>query len=266
MGIGFPTNTVVIIIATMIASGAAAWLSLSQGLQQLPLGPQVRRAWRWGAALVLLTWLLVRLAFAVYPSDGSALGTQFLITFTFLGVGLLAGLLPLLISPTFRQLVRAIPQTRLVGIHAIRLAGFLFLALMDMRLLPAEFALSAGYGDMTVGLLALGLVYLLVQRHPYAWALAIGWNLLGLLDFVSALTTGGLYIVPFAARVAASGVALDYLDYVLIVPSFGVPLYAALHIYSLFQLVSARADKMKQGVEAPAQAPVFSREHRSIHS
>jgi hypothetical protein len=70
----------------------------------------------------------------------------------------------LLISPTFRQLVRAIPETWLVGIHTIRVAGFLFLALMDMGLLPAEFALSASYGDMIVGLLALAMVYLLAKR------------------------------------------------------------------------------------------------------
>jgi hypothetical protein len=89
---------------------------------------------------------------------------------------MLAGILPLLISPTFRQIVRAVPETWLVGIQAIRVAGFLFLALMDMKLLPAEFALPAGYGDVTVGLLALGMVYLLANRKPYARALAIGWK------------------------------------------------------------------------------------------
>ncbi len=162
----------------------------------------------------------------------------------FLVLGTLAGILPLLISPVFRQIVRAIPETWLVGLQAIRVAGFLFLALMDMRLLPAEFALPAGYGDITVGLLALGVVYLLANRKPYARALAIGWNALGLLDLVSALTTGIIYIGPFAAQVAASGGSPLYLNYVLIIPSFGVPLFALLHVYSLFQILSARVDKM----------------------
>jgi hypothetical protein len=161
-------------------------------------------------------------------------------------LGLLAGILPLLLSPVFRQIIRAVPATWLVGIHAIRLAGFNFLALMDMKLLPAEFALPAGYGDMTVALLALGLVYLLVKRKPYARALAIGWNGLGLLDFVVALTTGFMIVGPFTAQVAASGVSPLYLNYVAIVPSFGVPLFTLLHIYSLFQLLSARVDKTKQ--------------------
>jgi hypothetical protein len=240
MSIGFPTNVVVLIIATMIASGTAWWFILSQGLERLPIAPGARSRWRWGAAILLSTWLLARLALSLYPPAGPALATQFLITFTSLGLGLLAGILPLLISPVFRQILRAVPETWLVGIHAARLTGFLFLALMDMKLLPAEFALSAGYGDMTVGLLALGLVYLLAKRKPYARALVIGWNLLGLLDFVSALTTGGIYIVPFATQLAASGISTIYLNYVLIVPSFGVPLYASLHIYSLFQMFSSR--------------------------
>ena len=241
MSIGFPTNTVVLIIATMIAAGMASWLILSQGLERLPIPQTVRRMWSWGAAIIMLGWLLVRLALSVKPPDGPALATQFLITFTSLGFGLLAGILPLVISPVFRGILRAVPETWLIGVHAIRLAGFLFLALLDMKLLPAEFALPAGYGDMTVGLLALGLVYLLAKKKPYARVLAVGWNLIGLLDFLTALTTGGMYIAPFSAQVAASGISLFYLNFVLIVPSFGVPLYALLHIYSLYQLLAGRA-------------------------
>jgi hypothetical protein len=257
MSIGFPTNTIVLIIVVMIASGAAAWFILSQGLERLPIAQSARRRWRWGAAILLSAWLLARLALALYPPAGPALATQFLITFTFLGLGLLAGILPLLVSPVFRQILRAIPETWLVGIHAVRLTGFLFLALMDMNLLPAEFALSAGYGDLTVGLLALGMVYLLAKRKPYARGLVIGWNVLGLLDFVGALATGGIYIVPFATQLAASGVSLSYLNFVLIVPSFGVPLYASLHTYSLFQMFSRRVGETKQEIEEPVQVPVF---------
>ncbi len=242
MSISFPTNTVVLMIAAMIGTGAGVWFSLAQGLRQVSVAAQVQRTWRWGAAIVLIAWLLVRLALSVNLPGGAVLGAPFIIMFLVLGT--LAGILPLLISPVFRQIVRAIPETWLVGLQAIRVAGFLFLALMDMRLLPAEFALPAGYGDITVGLLALGVVYLLANRKPYARALAIGWNALGLLDLVSALTTGIIYIGPFAAQVAASGGSPLYLNYVLIIPSFGVPLFALLHVYSLFQILSARVDKM----------------------
>jgi hypothetical protein len=181
---------------------------------------------------------------------------------TFLSLGMLAGILPLLLSPTFRQIVRAIPQTWLVGVHAVRLAGFLFLALADMRLLPAEFALPAGYGDMAVGLLALWLVYLLVKQKPYARSLVIGWNVLGLLDFIVAITTGISEIGPYSAQLAASGVSLFYLSFVFIIPSFGIPLYALLHIYSLYQMLSRRVVETKQGVQE--SAPVFPGEQRTV--
>ena len=265
MSIGFPTNTVVLIIATMIASGTGVWSILSQGLTRIPIAQHIRRRWRWGAAFLLSTWLLARLALAVYPPGDAVLATQFLITFISLGYGLVVGILLLLISPVFRQVVRAVPETWLIAPHAVRLTGFFFLALMDMKLLPPEFALSAGYGDMTVGLLALGMIYLLAKRKPYARALVIGWNILGLMDFVGALTTGGLYIVPFSAQVAAAGISLNYLNYVLVVPSFGVPLYALLHIFSLIQMSSRRVEETKPDTGELVQTPVLQGEGRSAH-
>lgn len=259
MSTGFPTNTVVLIITVMIASGTGAWFILSQGLERLPIAQSARRRWRWAVAIVLSAWLLARLGSSIFPPGDAILASQFLITFTSLGLGLLAGILLLLFSPVFRQILRAVPQTWFVGIHAIRITGFLFLALMDMNLLPAEFALSAGYGDMAVGALALGMVYVLEKRKPYARTLLVGWNLLGLLDFISALATGGIYIVPFAAQLTASGVSLSYLNYVLIVPSFGVPIYALLHIYSLYKTTAKRVNESAQEIEEPLRAPAFQR-------
>jgi hypothetical protein len=246
MSIGFPTNTVIWIVAAMIGVAAGTWLSVSQALNQLPMAQHIKRSWRWSVAILLIAWLLIRLALAVSPPNGSVLTRPFIVAF--LVFGILVGTLPML-SPLFRQIVRAIPETWLVGIHAIRVGGFLFLALVDMKLLPAQFALPAGYGDMTVGLLALVTVYLLTMRNPYAHAFVIGWNLLGLLDFIVALTTGIAYIGPFAAQLGASGTSLSYLNYVLIVPTFGVPLFTLLHIYSLFQILSSM-ENTKQGLQA----------------
>lgn len=136
---------------------------------------------------------------------------------------------------------------------------------MDMRLLPAEFALPASYGDITGGLLALRMVYLFTKHKPYAPTLAIGWNALGLLDFVSALASGIAFIGPFAVQLAAHGTSPLYLNYILIVPAFGVPLYTLLHIYSLFQLISTRAGKPTPGLDTPAHSPAFTPEIRAIH-
>jgi len=107
MTIGFPTNMVVAIIAAMIGASTSAWFSLARGIRHISLAPHIQRRWRWGAALVLLTWLLVVLALAVIPPDGAVLGAPYVVAF--LGLRMLAGLLPLLLSPTFRQIIRAIP-------------------------------------------------------------------------------------------------------------------------------------------------------------
>ena len=239
MSTGFPTHTVVAIVVVMLAAAAAAWFTLSQALDRVHLDHRTRSVWRWSTAAVLSAWLLARLALAVTPPGGSFLGF-FPYTAAFVAFGGLVGLGALVISPTFRQLVRSAPQTWLIGTQAIRLAGFLFLALLDMGRLPAEFALPAGYGDMLVGLLALATVAALVGGRPYARALLIGVNLLGLLDFVSAFATGLAAIGPFVLEIQAAGVSPLYLNYVLIVPAFGVPLYALLHVYSLVQLFSPR--------------------------
>jgi hypothetical protein len=263
MTLSFPTNTVVAIIAAMIGTSAGVWYNLVAGLRQLSMAPRAEQRWRWGIAAILITWLLIVLAVAWVAPGNTVVGAPYIATF--LALGLLAGTLPLLISPTFRQLVRAIPATGLIGVHAIRVLGILFLALLDMRLLPAQFALAAGYGDIAVGLLALGMVYLFTKRKPYAPTFAIGWNALGLLDFVSALANGILFIGPFAAQLAAHGTSPLYLNYVLIVPAFGVPLYTLLHIYSLFQLVSARAGKPTPGLDAPGRASIYASEPRAVH-
>jgi hypothetical protein len=254
MTIGFPTNTVILIVAAMLAAGGGSWLSLSRGVRAVVVAAPARRAWIWGIALVLAIWLLARVTLALTSPGGALLGPG--ISIAFLVGGLLVGILPLLISPMFRQIVRAIPPTWLVGIHAIRIGGFLFLALLDMRLLPAAFALPAGYGDITVGLLALVLVYAYTQRTPYARALTIAWNGLGLLDFAVALATGFSVIGTLAGQVAAAGVAPGYLNYVGIVPSFGVPLYILLHIYSLYRIGWAQTDtteRRRSAARAAAQ-------------
>ncbi len=258
MTIGYPTNTIIMILATMVAVGISAWVVLLQGIRRLAIAPNSQRLLSWGIAIMLAAWLLTRAVLAAVSLGDEPFRAQFNITMASLVLGLAAGVAPLVFSSRFRQIVGAIPQTWLIGVHSIRLAGFLFLALLDMRLLPATFALSAGYGDMATGLLALGLVYLFHSRPAAARPLAIVWNLLGLLDFVSALTTGFLYLTPFATELSATGVSIGYLNYVLIVPAFGVSVYTVLHLYSLYQLLPAHVERIqpvqeRQQAHAPAE-------------
>jgi hypothetical protein len=255
MSISFPTNTIVLIIAAIFGIGIVIWFILSEVLKLLPLTPYIKRNWRWGTALVLGIWLLVRLALSLNPPNGQLLGTS--ATIAFIAFGLIVGTLPLVISPTFRQIIRATPATWIISVHTVRVVGGLFLALTDMKLLPPDFALPAGYGDVTVAVLSLLVIYLLVTKKPYARRIAIVWNVLGIVDLTTALITGTIHIPPFATQLATTGASILYLNWVLIIPTYGVPLVGILHIYSLYQLLR-HVDVTKQTVEEPAQAPFFA--------
>ena len=256
MSVGFPTNTVIMIVVMMIAAAAGTWIILAQALNQVSKVRSVRRGWRWGAAAVLIGWLLLRVVFAIVPPGNTVLGVPYVVGF--LGFGLLVGIVPLLVSPFFRQVVRSMPETWLVGLQAIRIGGVAFLALADMKLLPTAFALPAGYGDFTAGALALVAAYLLAKKNPCARTFTIGWNVLGLLDFVIALITGSLTLGPFAVQLLASGVSPLYLNYVLIIPAFGAPLFTLLHVYSLFQMLSPRrATEPENSAEMPP-TPIYA--------
>jgi hypothetical protein len=138
----FPTNIVVLITAAMIQTGLCAWFLLSATLSRLPLAPHIKRNWRWGAGFLLTAWLVIRLVMQVSPPGGRVLGAN--ATVAFVVFGIVAGTLPLWISPTFRQIIHATPATWIIGFHAGRFVGGLFLALLDMKLLPPQFARPAG--------------------------------------------------------------------------------------------------------------------------
>jgi hypothetical protein len=238
----FPINIVVLITAAMLQTGFGAWFLLSVTLSRLPLAPQTKRNWQWGVGLFLTAWLVVRLVMQVSPPGGRVLGAG--PTVAFVVFGMVAGTLPLWISPTFRQIVHATPATWIIGFHTGRVVGGLFLALLDLKLLPPQFALPAGYGDVIVAVLALVVVYLLATQKPYARTAAIGWNLLGMLDLLVALVTGVTFIPPFVRHLAVTGASTRYVNYVLIIPAYGVPIVSLFHIYSMHQLFSHRTSSM----------------------
>jgi hypothetical protein len=82
-------------------------------------------------------------------------------------------------------------------------------------------------------------------RSAHARSAAIGWNLLGILDFLVALITGVTYIPPFVRHLATTGASTRYVNYVLIIPAYGVPLMSLFHIYLLRQLFSRDTDSTK---------------------
>lgn len=143
--------------------------------------------------------------------------------------------------------------SRLTVPHTLRVGGVLFLVMAALGDMPAVFALPAGLGDIAIGLEAPFVARRLARsagRRGAVW-----FNLLGLLDFVVAVTIGFLAgMAPHQIlHVSPSTGDLALLPLTLI-PTTAVPLATALHLLSLRRL-SARAHATAvRGAMTPADA------------
>jgi hypothetical protein len=143
----------------------------------------------------------------------------------------------LLRSRRIAALLDAMPASWLVGLQVYRVFGGFFLINYARGLLPGEFALPAGIGDVAVGLLALPAALYVATGTPLGRRIGLAWNILALLDFVSAISLGNL-TSPGPLRV----LALDHPNTLVgtyptvMIPAFAVPSSIILHILSIWQL------------------------------
>jgi hypothetical protein len=114
-------------------------------------------------------------------------------------------------------------------------------------MLPGEFALSAGWGDMFIG--ATALIVAIKLADPNHRTGFIIWQILGITDLVLAMTSGALapYLAP-QQFVSASGVNTASMTVLplSVIPTFGVPLFLILHIICI-----AQAKRWRSSVASP---------------
>jgi hypothetical protein len=157
---------------------------------------------------------------------------------TILGCALLA-------VASVRRLIARVPLHWLVGVQLYRVVGGLFLIAWLQDDVPAEFALPAGIGDVTVGLLA-PFVALMVVRGGVerAWPAVVGWCALGITDLVVAVTCGLLTAPSAFQQLALDEPNAAITSYPLVlIPAFGVPVSIVLHVYAVARL-SMRAQEV----------------------
>ena len=150
-------------------------------------------------------------------------------------------------SIVWRTRGHGVPLTTLVAVHIGRILGAAFLMLYAAGRLPSTFAHSAGWGDIAVGVLAIPVVWAI--RHRVAgWRWITGaWNLLGVVDLLTAVTLGvgsaPGSMVRFIYEAPGSG-AITAFPWVMI-PAFFVPLFLLTHIAIFAELAaSARAPRV----------------------
>lgn len=129
---------------------------------------------------------------------------------------------------------------RLVAaIQAWRWGGLGFLTLYAKGILPWLFAFPAGLGDMAIGVSAPWIVLSLVRQPLFAASRRYAiWNILGIVDFLVALSMGTLCSGAFPGITRLIGNVttgpMAQLPLVLI-PAFMVPFFTMLHLTALFQ-------------------------------
>jgi hypothetical protein len=87
----------------------------------------------------------------------------------------------------FKTLLRSITLESLIAMHVFRLLGVFDILLYFYHLLPADFAFSAGMGDIITAILALPVAKMVSKGKPGSLKMAYAWNILGSLDIITLL-------------------------------------------------------------------------------
>ena len=222
--------------ATRLAIHIAIVLGLWLALERTGL-TQRQRLGLWLAVVVPYTlWLAVIWSVAVNGVFRPGNNTPPLVPLAiFLPV--IVGAPILLRSKRIGEVLDAMPASWLVGLQVYRVLGGIFLVGWARGVVPGLFALPAGIGDVTTGLLALPVAYALAAGNGDTMRAAVAWNIFGLVDFAVAVGIG-LATAPgpfqlIVPSIPNTGVGLYP---TVLIPAFAVPSSILLHVLSLRQL------------------------------
>jgi hypothetical protein len=187
--------------------------------------PLERHASQWLTA-VLTGWLLFT-ALASVPRLGPFPGALFGILLPVIAV---AGLIVFL--PAVRTIVMQANVPLLVALHTTRIAGGLFIPLHAAGRLSDPFASIAGWGDLLAATLAVPTAIIAWRARPGWEKWVFGWNVIGFLDFISAVTLGVLSQPGSPLRMFSDAPGTALLGELpwRFIPSYFVPLYLMIHI------------------------------------
>ena len=126
--------------------------------------------------------------------------------------------------PSFKRWIGSLTWKELVSLHLIRYVGLYFLWCYYRGLLPFDFAVPAGLGDIVIALSASVLLLRpeLVQQNKKLLSM---WNLIGLLDILLVVATAAQLAV---ADPESMGHLLEFP--LALLPTFFVPLIIASHL------------------------------------
>jgi hypothetical protein len=155
-----------------------------------------------------------------------------------------------------RDAVERVPLSSLIGVHALRVLGILFVLLYAAKRLPAPFAPVAGWGDVAIGVTAIPLALLTRDEQHAPKRLIFVWNVLGLTDLVVAVTLGTTS-APGLLQVFQGGPNSTIMTSLpwLVIPGFLVPLLAFVHFCTFYRLRTISQEKRIR--TSPLRAPAI---------
>jgi hypothetical protein len=134
------------------------------------------------------------------------------------------------VVPSFRSWLAGVDLRAVIALHLTRFIGVYFLMLYARGLLPFQFAVVGGWGDIAIA--ATALCWLVLAREPAEHPRLLRlWNLCGLIDI--------FFVIATAARMAMADPdsmgPLRTLPLSLL-PTFLVPLIIASHVLIFWRL------------------------------
>lgn len=217
---------------------AAISLGLWMGLGRTSGVSSAERVTTW--LLVTVTLVLWLLAVSILAGVGAYRRAPIAIP---VGVPVFAaiGLFLLTRLPHMPQLLDATPLSWLIGTMVVRLAGGAFLAgVARGEVAKPGFAVWAGGLDLFIGATALPLAWWVSSGSSIAFAAAVAWNVIGLVDFAAGIVisrtapgSGPAYLVSLNTPVMG---ALKPTIYGIV--TWGVPLAIIVHVLSLWQVLA----------------------------
>lgn len=138
-------------------------------------------------------------------------------------------------SRRLRDFLKLIPLPLLIGVEIYRVAGVIFWWMYLQGMMPPEIGIVTGFTDVFIGLTSLPIAWAVARGIRGAWRIAIAWNVLGIIDFVVAVSMVSLSIfglvtlTPDPVRIGFHPLALIAL--------FQVPLSSIIHALALRKLI-----------------------------
>ncbi len=204
------------------------WL-LSQGIKKAQVTEEKRRKLRNVMVLGVSLWALAIWALALFnvleyhAGDNVPRFVLSLVIPVGIGIGLLA-------NKEFKTILDNTPLNFIVGVQTFRLAGFAFLIIAGIGILPDAF-MSAGYGDILTGVLAIFSALAISAGSRKARLLFWGFNLAGLFDLLNVAGMLLYYYPTWYAGSPSSGAAASFS--LVMIPAIAAPVALLLHIYSI---------------------------------